>query len=124
MFSQFGLLDLSFLGTQQFVTTVAHEGFTVDSAWSLAIGNYTGRSSFEVTGSIVAGRLAFTLSWTYHFWDPYDWDPSRSYTSLQPQLATLHLYGLAKQYMVEGTYEKHGIQWNKGEAIAHPTLDD
>jgi len=121
--SQFNQLDIGFIGTQSFVTSAAHLGRTGDSDWSLAIGNYTGWSSFEVTGSIVSGKLAFTLSWTYHFWDPYDWDPSQGYDTFKPQLATLHLYGMAKQYMVEGTYVKLGINWNKGDAVAPPTLD-
>jgi hypothetical protein len=114
-----GLVDeREFVGTINIVETKAHLGTTEGSKWIAAVGEYTGWGSAEVTGSIDEdGDINYSVKLRYDIWDPYDWDPTRSYP--QGDLAKLHLEGLAKQFMMEGNHEKT-ITWVKGSAPPSP----
>lgn len=139
-----GLSDLisqletkGFIGTIQLVDKEAHFDGT-SGPYVAAIGQYTGWTSAMVTGSVVDGKLHYSVSYNYEFWDPYDWNPARgraplpsdlssfsnfkSYLSdnLPWALANLHLEGLAMQYMAIGTQTSQ-FSWNRGEA---PDVED
>ncbi len=111
---------LEFVGNVQFVTKIAHYGTTSGSSWRDAIGEYTGWLVVDVVGTPDAGAMHYTASYTYHIWDPYDWNPNGS--NIAKRLAKFHLYGLGKQFLVEGSATSQGVSWNQGELPAAPPI--
>ncbi|MGB7342902.1 MAG: hypothetical protein WBD20_01705, partial [Pirellulaceae bacterium] len=111
----------AFVGTINLVSRQAHLGSTGSSVWAAAIGEYTGWGGAKVVGSVVDGKVKFDVEFTYHLWDPYDWDPSKRLYGGQPPLARLHLAGIAKQYMTSGTYTTN-FSYYKGNAPSTSSL--
>lgn len=92
---------------------------TTSSRWRTALGQFTAwmDGKVEHVESRIANgtvQLHHTLKFTWHVWDPYDWDPTNGGFPLR--LARLHLAGLAKQFMVVGEF-KGTISWWDGDPI-------
>ena len=117
--------NMKFLGTVNLTETAAHLGDTTDSPdWWIAVGQYTGWGAMTVSTTLGAsGKLHYTLSYTYNVWDPYDWDPTKPGINgvIQKELATLHLDGLAQQYLATGSMTKT-VEWNEGDPL--PNVPD
>ena len=126
-----------FVGTIQLVDVEAHFAGTT-GPYVAAVGQYTGWVNAEVTGALVDGKIQYTVTYNYNFWDPYDWNPARGRAPIPSDLssfenfknylvenlpwalANLHLEGFAMQYMATGTATAT-FSWNRGEA---PSVDE
>ena len=116
---------MKFVGTVDLNENGAHLGNAGDSPdWYFAVGQYTGWGAMNVKTTLnAAGKLEYTLKYTYNAWDPYDWDPNKPGLTgvIVKELARLHLAGLARQFMMTGSVTKT-VQWTEGDPLPEVPL--
>ena len=64
----------------------------------------------------------YTMTYRYYLCDIYEWcvDHSTNEMNIEDKMYALHLYGWAKQFLIDG-YLESTITWRKGERLSSET---
>jgi len=94
-----------FVSQQAFAVSIPQ---SENENWYLALGAYQGFVAAHVEPAAAGGRVTFH----YHVWDPYDWDPGKEFMIDLPGagpipvgsdfLGAFHRQGLAQEFTSEG----------------------
>lgn len=86
---------------------------TDDTNWQEALGRFTNWGSAHAQAfTDSANNRIISMQFTFHLYDPYDWDPSVDI--FQDKLAGLHRAGLAKEFLVTGEFTVNAVWYQYG----------
>jgi hypothetical protein len=108
--------NFEFIGTVKF-TEIAARLKNTAAPWNFGIGQYTTWGDILVTGSLNPdGTIKYEFSYTFNFWDPYDWT-NKSFPTYE--MERMHLLGIAQQFMMTGEMTK-SVVWNNDSLVPAP----
>jgi len=114
---------LSIGGEHHITSGSASSGYNTKAEskdWFYAVGGYRawGKGKVEITCG-ENGKKKYELTFTYKFWDRYNWDKGKSVTIgpiriTDDFMGAFHRQGMAKEFTMKGSVTKT-VEWEEGD---------